>query len=157
MRAGEGDVGTSFYRIARGDLPEVSSLLPRALALVLHDGRLQSCPVLTQHTGQSLGEGMLGVPAGLQWCISLFANQGLVSGAARVALQDRRGLCRAGGLMLEPRRAPHSEHNRIPCKCQAPACLVSQHEPRCAPKWPGTVTVGSEQHVCQTSYPTSIV
>lgn len=39
------------------------------------------------------------------------AGAGVVFGAARVALPNRRGVGRAGGFLLEPRWAPHPQHN----------------------------------------------
>lgn len=55
------------------------------------------------------------------------ARAGVVLGAARVALQDRRGLGGAGGLLLEPRRAPHPQHDGIP---SADNCVVLVHKVR---------------------------
>ena len=56
-------------------------------------------------------------------CVS-FMNQGLVTRAARMALQDRRGLCGAGRFLLESRWPPHPEHNGISCKLakRSPLC-----------------------------------
>ena len=52
----------------------------------------------------------------------------MVLGAARVALQDRRGLGGAGGLLLGPRRAPHPQHDGVPREWapQIPASATGQ-------------------------------
>ncbi|XP_054577616.1 WD repeat-containing protein WRAP73 isoform X1 [Eptesicus fuscus] len=68
------------------------------------------------------------------------AGAGVVAGAARVALQDRRGLRGAGGLLLEPRRAPHPQHHRVP---PADHRLVLVHKVRLVHQVPEGLSAGN--------------
>lgn len=54
--------------------------------------------------------------------LSLSSSLGVVCRATRVALQDRWGLNWATLLSLESGRTSHSQHYRVPCKCEVGAC-----------------------------------
>lgn len=87
--------------------------------------------ICQEDTGRALGS----------WLdCSSSVDLGLVLGTAQVALQDWRRLGGTDCFLLEPGRPSHSQHHRVPCKCEVGAAppryqmLLSTSSPQNSPK-----------------------